>query len=255
MTAIDEQQAGLCEELAAALAERDMTMRAVWAAIERRLEFTLDWLEMITGSAAEDLTEYLSLLARHGYVEICGIRRAASGEVVPMFRQRIRHGSRPPYWDDDQERLVDPNRPAPSSTVTRQSLPTMTARLRYAGEMLGRFTRRELEEAVLGRVKGPDAERFMFAWKSLVARKGMVRGRDGRYEAVQDPEINRMREFLRSNRDRQVTGRDVWQALGNEPIPGRRIREAVELIAAEGFRVRLEGPGTGGNRIYVIEKG
>ena len=87
-------------------------MRATAGRFGPRLELggarSLDDLEVTTGVTPEPCLEYLGPLMEHQYVRAVGVRKAVSGEAIPVFRLVRRTGPEPPYMDALKQ-LVDPN--------------------------------------------------------------------------------------------------------------------------------------------------
>ena len=82
--------------------------RAVWTALQPQRPMTLDELQVVTGCDAGEVLVYLNILTRHQYVSVLGIRRASSGEALPLFRLTKATGPEAPYGNAE-DLFCDPN--------------------------------------------------------------------------------------------------------------------------------------------------
>ena len=231
--------------------------RAIWAAIEDK-PFTLDNLELLSGIPADDTLKYVALLIENGYVGIRGLRRAASGEALPVFRQLVRNGSEPPFLDRIDGDLIDPCALPVEFQAKRLDLPTMSARLRVAAERLGGpFSRQGLFAAVFGGISPlPQAiVRFGHSWNCLHTAGEIKTLSPGEYAFVINPVTERIRGFLRDNQGVAHKSRDVAQALGLDIIRGALMRSAMDLLSAEGYSVAIRASSAGKKRTYLVERG
>jgi biotin operon repressor len=229
--------------------------RAIWAALELGGPRSLDDLEVTTGVIPEQSMAYLDLLMRHNYVRAVGVRRAGSGEAVPVFRLVTRTGPGAPYVDV-WNRLVDPNQRGAVQTGKQQKSeprkPSLNARVRVAAERLPSFTRAELLTAVFG-AEPSRLERQWFgaAWYQMVFRGHAIAVEDGRFYLAPDidPAVDSIRKVLKRANGAGISGQSMAQELGFSPT-GPQMRHALDLLKAEGYGVTRHV--TGGNKFYSV---
>ncbi len=70
--------------------------KAVWALMELGRSHTIDEIAMIAEVDVRQCSDAVQKLLRGGYVAMEGLRKAASGEALPLFRQ-IRSSFEPPF--------------------------------------------------------------------------------------------------------------------------------------------------------------
>jgi hypothetical protein len=222
--------------------------RAIWAALELGGSRSLDDLEMTTGVKPEQSLEYLDLLIQHRYVRAVGIRRAGSGEAVPVFRLVRRTGPDAPYLDVWNQ-LVDPNeRRAIETAVRTKSAPrraSLAARVRVAAEPLPSFTRTELMAAVFGPAPSHlERQWFTMAWNEMMLRGHVIPAENGRFRLAGDidPIVNSIRRILKEGTGKTISRQSISEELGFLP-PGPLMRHAVDLLKAEGLQVTRRGYG------------
>ncbi|MGB6065524.1 MAG: hypothetical protein WBG50_11995 [Desulfomonilaceae bacterium] len=230
--------------------------RAIWAALELGGSRSLDDLEMTTGVKPEQSLEYLDLLIQHRYVRAAGVRRAGSGEAVPMFLLVRRTGPDAPYLDI-WKKLVDPNerRAAEMARKTEDAprKPSLAARMRVAAEHLQSFTRPDLIAAVFGPEPSCiQRQWFTSAWNQLTLRGHIMAAEDDWFYLVRDvdPVVDSIRKALREGIGGIVRYQAILDALGVSPT-GPQMRHAVDLLKAEGLHVTRRGYGR--KTIFSIE--
>jgi hypothetical protein len=229
--------------------------RAIWAALELGGSRSLDDLEVTTGVQPARSIEYLDLLLRHNYVHAVGVRRAGSGEAVPVFRLLRRTGPDAPYLDV-WDRLVDPNQRAASETIGEaKSAPrraSLAARVRVVAEQLPSFTRAELLTAVFGPEPSHiERQWFSAAWNQMGMRGHVIVGKDGRFCLAPDidPAVGSIRRILKERAGGTISSQRMAEELGFAPT-GPQMRHALDLLKAEGYGVRRQGHG--GKKTYSV---
>lgn len=232
--------------------------RAIWAALELGGTRSLDDLEVTTGVKPEQSLAYLDLLIRHDYVRAVGVRRAGSGEAVPVFQLVTRTGPGAPYVDA-WNRLLDPNQRGMSESAMRgKSLPrkpSLAARLRIAAERLSCFTREELVTAAYGPEPSYiERQWFTAAWHQMVFMGHVIAVEDGRFSLAPeiDPSTDSIRQVLKSNYGKTVSGQSMAEELGFAPT-GPQMRHVLDLLKAEGYQVTRRM--TGGRKCYSVGSG
>ena len=221
--------------------------RAIWAALELGGSRSLDDLEMTTGVKPEQSLEYLDLLIQHRYVRAVGVRRAGSGEAVPVFRLVGRTGPDAPYLDI-WEKLVDPNerRGAEMARKTKNAprKASLAARVRVAAEHLQSFMRIQLMAAVFGPAPSHlERQWFTSAWNHLTLRGYICSAEDDWFYLARDidPSVDSIRKVLREGGG-TVSFQTVVDGLGISPT-GPQMRHALDLLKAEGLHVTRRGYG------------
>lgn len=227
--------------------------RGVWATIENQRPFTFDQIQFIAGIRPEEAAQYVGLLERVGYVGISGIRRADSGEEIPVFRLYRRTGPVAPRVDDEGN-FVDPNvRTTGGLKGRHRRKGELAARLRIAEERIGRpFTSEELAAAI--GVSRAEKRSFQATLYRLRQSGEITRLEDGRFEFHADPgrKAERIRQFLKTCVGRTVTLKEIRKAVGRA-VAGSDIRLARERLEAEGFTVTFLQRGTPSLQLYLIE--
>jgi hypothetical protein len=217
---------------------------------------SLDDLEMTTGVRPEESLEYLDLLIQNRYVRAVGVRRAGSGEAVPMFLLVRRTGPDAPYLDI-WEKLTDPNerRAAEMARKTKDAprKPSLAARMRVAAEHLQSFTRIELMTAVFGPEPSHIKRQwFTSAWNQLTHTGYICSAEDDWFYLARDidPIVDSIRKVLREGVGGTVSFLTVADGLGVSPT-GPLMRHALDMLKAEGLRVTRRGYGR--KAIFSIE--
>lgn len=230
--------------------------RAIWAALELGRAESLDDLEVITGVRPEQSLQYLTLLIRHEYVRPVGVRRARSGEAVPVFRLVRRTGPDAPYLDI-RKTLVDPNeRRAAEMARKTENAPrkaSLAARVRVAAEHLQSFTRPDLMAAVFGPEPSHSEQHwFRYAWTHLRLGGHICSAEDDWFYLARDvdPIVDSIRKILRESVGRMISRQSMSEALGSSPT-GPQMRQAVDLLTAEGLQVIRRGYGR--KTVFFIE--
>ncbi len=230
--------------------------RAIWAALELGGSRSLDDLEVTTGVKPDRSLEYLDLLIQHHYVRAVGVRRAGSGEAVPVFRLTRRTGPDAPYLDG-WARLVDPNQRGAAEAVreTRRAprKASLAARVRTAAERLPSFARTELQTAVFGpEPSHMERQWFTAAWNQMVLRGHVIPAEAGRFSLRSDvdPAVDSIRRVLRRSGGKSISRQSMAEELGFSPT-GPQMRHALGLLKAEGFQVTRRGSGK--KSIFSVE--
>ena len=217
--------------------------RGIWAALSVRTPMTLDDLQIVSGFEPWRILRYLDLLVSNGYVRMSGVQKAFGGESVPQFTLIRREGPLAPYADPEG-RCIDPNMIAP--TVN-------SARIRFVAEQLPQpFSRWELAEAV--GITTATERQFKSFWDAMRFRKHIV-PEGQRFRYVPPPVAQALREVLRANPGREMTGSEVIAAAAigdRRRASGNAFRLAVALIEAEGYRVTVRRVGPR-QTIYRVE--
>lgn len=217
--------------------------RGVWAALESARRFlSLDDLEELTGIEPFTILQYVELLVRHRYCRAGGIRRAPSGEAIPLFRLVRRSGPEAPYRDE-LGLWVDPNVKAPlcplnpALRIGRGTMPSMRARIRYFGDRCkAEFTRQDVRDAI--GILEQERHSFDMAWKALRESGELQDGaHDGLYSCVIPDLIHHIRRNMVARIGQEFRLAEFQNEYGEPSI--KTIRTVVDLLAAEGFRVTM----------------
>lgn len=227
--------------------------RAIWASLESGRPISLDDLQMIAAVQPEDSIGYLSLLMRNGYVAMSGMRRAASGEALPVFKLVKRTGPEAPYQDANGK-LVDPN------VTIRAAGPRglFKAEVRLAAERLGGpFTPSTLRALIRG--PGLRPKQFDSIWAQLKRSGELVRDETAYPDGTQcwiyrpHPGATELRKFFKARAGEAVDSNGLKSALGPR-LNGGTIRHALNLLIAEGYRVDVS-PFKNGVVVYQVDRG
>lgn len=227
------------------------TCRGVWAALEGARTVSLDDLELLIAGDPRSILAYLNLLIRHDYVALSGPRKSVSGDSLILFRLTKRTGPGAPY-ENEEGHFVDPNARNQIKLGSRWSLPSWSARIRHAAECLNRpFTREEISDVVSRNRE--DRHHFQTAWNQLRASGQIVRTENPRHFVVRIvADVLAIREYLRERPGQWIGSMEIADDLGAFAVTFQRIKQALDLAAAEGYEVRIaERQETGGTRRFT----
>jgi hypothetical protein len=225
--------------------------RAVWSLLEIRNSVTLDDLKMIAETEPKNSSEYLNLLIRQGYVKMAGVRKAAGGESLPIFKLIRRTGPKAPY-ETEKGLFVDPNVPI-RGTAKKWAMPSLGALCRLLAERIERpFTRKELSSRVSEFWPQVTSREFNSAWYHLMTAKEIVEQSGGTWVFVPNEQVNALREHFRTNLGQTIISRDL-RRLFPDARHHYTYRQALDLLAAEGFSVQLDIRGDSNLTKYRVD--
>lgn len=214
--------------------------RGIWAAMGSGRSMTLDELQMIADVLPADSVGYLELLIRHEYAAIVGIKRAASGEALTVFRLTKRTGPEAPYLHESG-RLIDPNLEARSAPQHRRG--AFKAAVRLAAERIpGPFTSRQLRDALRDWPESR-SKKFDSIWAQLKRSGEVVRDTTEYPDEAQcwiyrpNRDADAIRRYLKARLGESVSIVELKAAV--ETINGGILRTALNLLTAEGFSVSV----------------
>lgn len=216
--------------------------RAVWAALESGRQITIDHVELAGEMEPDDARYCLNFLIRHGYVDMCGTKRAASGECLPTFKSIRWTGPEAPH-PDKSGKLVDPNVAAGGN----EHRGLFKAQVRLAAEKArGCFTLKEFRRFVELQTRRPlpKGKKFDSIWAQLKRSGEIVRVQSsepelaGTWEYRPNPHAERIRAYHKAHLGQPFTFTELKAAcdITNSAI----LRQALELLTAEGYRVHID---------------
>jgi hypothetical protein len=242
------------------------TCNAVWALLGSAHSRSLQDMELLGEIMPRDALNYLEELVRRDYVRFAGCKRLPDGEYSVTFRQIKRTGDYAPYFCDDGA-FIDPNlahteqpseelaAAAETARRTRNGLrkASLVAQVRVAAERLQSFTKIQLLEAVFGLKSSRTEEHwFRYAWNHLRLGGHIGTAEDDWFFLATDvdPIMQSIRTVLRKGIGRMISRHNMVEQLGFSPT-GAQMRQALDLLTAEGLQVTKRGYGR--RTMFLIE--
>ncbi len=221
-------------------AGQDQLARGVWAVLGLGRPVTIDDLQTISGFQSWEIVRYLDVLAGNGYVRLTGVARASSGEAIPQFTLVRRTGPEAPSVNENGK-LVDPNLEGKSGGTVPRGL--FKARVRLAAEQ---FHAPFASQHLRGMLKGhPESrtKKFDSIWSQLKRSGEVIRCLNpltGAFEGWlyrPNPHVERIRSYFKKHEGDSV-GSAIFKELTGM-ANGMIIRQALDLLTAEGFKVSV----------------
>jgi hypothetical protein len=225
--------------------------RSVWALLEKGGRVTFDRISDITGKPPLVTVRYLDLLLRQGYVALVGVQKAVSGETICMFELIRRTGRNAPYVDE-RGVFIDPNVPT-RGAGQKWALPSLGGLCRFHAERFDRpFTRKELSRKVSEIWPAVTGTEFNSAWYHLRYAKEIEEQPDGTWEFIPNGQVKAIREYFRAHLGETIIAKDLRRQFPRIKHH-YKYRQALDLLAAEGFSVRMDIRGDSNLTKYRVD--
>lgn len=226
------------------------TRRGVWAALEDCRPHTLDEIETVTALDPMDVLLYVEQLICNEFVVFSGVKRARSGEVLPILKLVNRPGPEPPDLDPEPE-------PNPEFADAAEGRPaSRNAMIRRILRELGdSFDLVDAREAVLRwACSTPNRTVSGNTWNQIkhtqLEPAANQFGQYGKWRLKPAPDVDAIVAWFTrpENQGRIVRLAEIRKALGLRIHPAR-MRRALEDLTAMGFRVSRFPHARGGGKI------